>query len=100
MTPMTPEEFIKLAFIFIYAVILHECAHGWMANKLGDPTAKNLGRLTLNPIKHVDPIGTLVLPCMLMYLHSPFVFGWAKPVPVNFLALPNPKRDMIWVGLA
>lgn len=97
---MTPEEFLKLAFVFIYAVILHEYAHGWMADKLGDPTAKNLGRLTLNPVKHVDPIGTLLLPFILVFMHSPVVFGWAKPVPVNFLGLRNPKRDMMWVGLA
>ncbi len=82
------------------AIILHEVAHGWMANKLGDPTAKNLGRLTLNPISHIDPIGTLLVPGMLMLSGSPFLFGWAKPVPVMFNRLRNPRTDMIWVALA
>ena len=86
--------------ILFLAVILHECAHGWAAYKLGDSTAKNLGRLTLNPIKHVDMVGTLLLPAMLLIMHSPVMFGWAKPVPVNFLNLRHPKQDMIWVGLA
>lgn len=97
---MTIEEILKIAFIFIYAIILHECAHGWVAHKLGDPTAKTLGRLTLNPLKHIDPVGTVILPAMLFYFHSPVMFGWAKPVPVNFLSLRNPKRDMMWVGIA
>ena len=96
---MNIEEFLKLTLIFFYAVILHECAHGWIAYKLGDPTAKLLGRLTLNPVKHVDPIGTVLLPIMLLMMNSPVVFGWAKPVPVNFMNLRHPKRDMIWVGL-
>ena len=86
--------------IFFLAVILHECAHGWVAYRLGDPTAKLLGRLTLNPVKHIDPVGTVILPAMLFLIHSPILFGWAKPVPVNFSNLRNPKRDMIWVGLA
>jgi len=94
------EEFLKLAFIFFYAVILHEYAHGWMADKLGDPTARKLGRLTLNPMKHVDPVGTVFLPAVLFFLNSPVIFGWAKPVPVNFLNLRHPKRDMMWVGIA
>ena len=97
---MMPDELLKLIFIFCYAVILHEYAHGWVANRLGDQTAKRMGRLTLNPIKHVDPVGTVFLPVMLFLLHSPVLFGWAKPVPVNFLNLRNPKRDMIWVGIA
>lgn len=86
--------------IFIFAVIIHEVAHGWAAYRLGDPTAKYLGRLTLNPIPHIDPIGTVVLPILLMIMNSPVVFGWAKPVPINFLGLRNPKRDIIYVGLA
>jgi Zn-dependent protease len=82
------------------AIILHEVAHGWMAYKLGDSTAKDLGRLSLNPIGHIDPIGTVVVPGMLMVSGAPFLFGWAKPVPVMFHKLRNPRRDMIWVALA
>ncbi len=93
-------ELFYTVFIFFYAVILHEYAHGWMANQLGDPTAKRLGRLTFNPIKHVDPVGTVALPAMLFLMKAPIMFGWAKPVPVNFLNLRHPKRDMMWVGLA
>jgi len=89
-----------VALIFFFSVILHEIAHGWTAYRLGDPTAKNAGRLTLNPIPHVDLIGTIALPTLLILGHSPIVFGWAKPVPVNFSFLRHPKRDMIWVGLA
>lgn len=86
--------------IFFAAVVTHEYCHGWAAYKLGDPTAKLAGRLTLNPFAHIDPVGTLFLPLFLSFIHSPVIFGWAKPVPVNFLNLHNPKRDMIWVGLA
>jgi Zn-dependent protease len=71
-----------------------------VANRLGDPTAKQMGRLTLNPISHIDPFGTVLLPLLLVVVNSPFVFGYAKPVPVNFYNLNNPKRDMIWVALA
>ena len=100
MSPDQIQEFLKLVFVFFYAVILHECAHGWVANKLGDPTAKMLGRLTLNPLKHVDLIGTILLPVTLLLVHSSVVFGWAKPVPVNYLNLRHPRRDMMWVGIA
>ncbi|MEO1018862.1 MAG: site-2 protease family protein [Pseudomonadota bacterium] len=82
------------------AIILHEAAHGWMANRLGDDTAKRLGRVTLNPIPHIDPLGTILIPGMLLLAGSPFVIGFAKPVPVAFHRLNNPKRDMIWVALA
>lgn len=82
------------------AIILHEVAHGWVAYKLGDSTAKDLGRLSLNPIGHIDPIGTVVVPGMLMVSGAPFLFGWAKPVPVMFHKLRNPRRDMILVALA
>ena len=82
------------------AIILHEVAHGWVAYKLGDPTAKNLGRLTLNPISHVDPIGTIVVPGLLLISGASFLFGWAKPVPVMFHRLKNPRKDMVWVALA
>lgn len=86
--------------IFFFAVIIHEYAHGWVAWKLGDSTARFMGRLTLNPLAHIDPIGTIFLPLMLLISHSPVLFGWAKPVPVDFYNLNNPKRDMVWVGLA
>jgi Zn-dependent protease len=84
----------------LVAITLHEAAHGWMAEKLGDDTARRMGRVTFNPIAHVDPFGTLVLPGLLILFGAPFVFGWAKPVPVAFHRLRNPKRDMIWVALA
>ncbi len=93
-------KFIITLSLFFLAVVIHEYAHGWIAWKLGDSTAKRLGRLTLNPLAHIDPIGTLFLPLILLASHSPVVFGWAKPVPVDFLSLRNPKKDMIWVGLA
>lgn len=82
------------------AVILHEIAHGYVALRLGDPTASSLGRLTLNPLRHVDPVGTILLPLMLVLTHAGFVFGWARPVPVNFGLLRNPKRDMVLVAAA
>ena len=93
-------EILRIFIVFLPAVILHECAHGWVANKLGDSTAKLAGRLTLNPLKHIDPIGTVMLPALLFLFQSPVLFGWAKPVPVNFRNLRHPKRDMIWVGMA
>lgn len=81
----------------IFAITVHEVAHGWVAKKLGDPTADRAGRLTLNPIKHIDPLGTIILPLMLYFFGAP-PFGWAKPVPVVFGNLNNPKRDMILVA--
>ncbi len=87
-------------FPLVFTIVLHEVAHGFVAYQLGDPTAKRAGRLTLNPINHVDPIGTIVMPAILLIFQSPFLFGWAKPVPVNFNALNNPKRDMGLVALA
>jgi Zn-dependent protease len=84
----------------LLAVSLHEAAHGWTAEKLGDDTARRLGRITLNPIRHVDPFGSLVLPGMLLLFSAPFLFGWAKPVPVLFHRLRNPRLDMILVALA
>lgn len=83
----------------LFAITLHEVAHGWMARKLGDSTAYMLGRLSLNPIKHIDPIGTLLVPGILVMLGG-FIFGWAKPVPVAWQNLKNPKRDMAIVALA
>lgn len=83
----------------LLAVTVHEAAHGYVANALGDPTAKRAGRLTLNPIRHVDWLGTIVVP-LLMYLFTQFVFGWAKPVPINASRLRNPRRDMFLVAAA
>lgn len=83
----------------IFAITVHETAHGWVASKCGDPTAKLLGRLTLNPIKHIDPIGTLVVPAILFFLGG-FIFGWAKPVPITWRNLKNPRRDMAFVAAA
>jgi Zn-dependent protease len=96
----TIREISIWAFPLAVAVILHECAHGWVANRLGDPTAARMGRLTLNPLSHVDPVGTILVPLLLVAAKAGFVFGWAKPVPVNFLNLRNPKRDMVKVALA
>ncbi len=82
------------------AIILHEIAHGLVAYRLGDSTAKDAGRLTLNPVPHIDPFGTVVLPLLLIAAHSPFLFGYARPVPVDFRRLRHPKRDMILVAAA
>lgn len=84
----------------LLAIVFHEVAHGWVANRLGDPTAAQAGRLTLNPIVHIDLFGTILIPVFLLIANAPFLFGYAKPVPVNFYNLRNPKRDMIWVALA
>jgi Zn-dependent protease len=96
----TIRHIVIWALPLLAAVVFHEVAHGWVANRLGDPTAANLGRLTLNPISHIDLFGSILVPLMLIIANSPFVFGYAKPVPVNFNNLRNPKRDMIWVALA
>jgi Zn-dependent protease len=87
----------------VFAITLHEAAHGYVARIFGDQTAWMLGRVTLNPIKHIDPVGTILVPGMLVAVAAithtqPFIFGWAKPVPVNFANLRNPKRDMFWVA--
>ena len=87
------------AIPLLFAITVHEAAHGWMASRLGDRTAEMLGRVTLNPAKHIDPVGTIVVP-ILMLLMSGFIFGWAKPVPVNSRNMRNPKRDMVPVALA
>jgi Zn-dependent protease len=83
----------------LFAITVHETAHGWMALQLGDKTAMMLGRLTLNPIKHIDPLGTILIPG-LMYMMAGFMFGWAKPVPVTWQNLKQPKRDMVLVAAA
>ncbi len=87
-----PLEFILIAIPLLYSIIFHELAHGWVAYRMGDPTAKSLGRLSLNPLKHLDPIGTIAF----FFIK----FGWAKPVPVNPAYFKNPKKDMLWVALA
>ncbi|SMN01552.1 FIG004556: membrane metalloprotease [uncultured Candidatus Thioglobus sp.] len=94
------QTFLIYAIPLIFAITVHEVAHGWVANQRGDGTAKMLGRLTLNPTKHIDPVGTILVPAMLYFFDSPFLFGWAKPVPINFNALKSPKQDMILVALA
>jgi Zn-dependent protease len=92
--------FALLFPLFIIAVIIHEVSHGVVALCFGDTTAKQAGRLTLNPLKHIDPLGTVILPGLLMMMSSPVVLGWAKPVPVNPLFMRHPKQDMLWVGVA
>ena len=84
----------------IIAITFHEAAHGFVAHALGDNNAFDRGRVSFNPLVHIDPFGTLILPAMLLLAHSPFLFGYAKPVPVNFRALRHPRIDMVWVALA
>jgi Zn-dependent protease len=84
----------------VIAITFHEAAHGFVAHHFGDNTAWERGRVSFNPLKHIDPFGTVVLPAILLLSHSPFLFGYAKPVPVNFGALRNPRIDMVWVALA
>lgn len=84
----------------LFAITLHEVAHGWVARLLGDDTAARLGRLSLNPLYHIDPVGTILIPGMLLLLHIPYIFGWAKPVPVDFNRLRRPRRDMALVAVA
>ena len=84
----------------LIAITFHEAAHAFVAYKLGDNTAKELGRVSFNPLKHIDPFGTVILPGVLLLSHSPFLFGYAKPVPVNFRNLGHPRLDMVWVALA
>ncbi|MEH6476569.1 MAG: site-2 protease family protein [Sneathiella sp.] len=101
---MDIEKLIYNASVWILpallAITLHEAGHAFAAWKLGVPTAKSLGRVTLNPIKHIDPVGTILIPAVLLLVKAPFLFGYAKPVPVNFMRLSNPRRDMVWVALA
>jgi Zn-dependent protease len=84
----------------VIAITFHEAAHGFVAHRLGDNTAYDLGRVSFNPLRHIDPFGTLIMPAILLMAHSPFLFGYAKPVPVNFRALRNPRIDMVLVALA
>jgi Zn-dependent protease len=84
----------------IFAITLHEAAHGFVARHFGDPTAWQLGRISLNPLRHIDLWGTIVIPALLLLSHAGFLFGWAKPVPVDFSRLRRPKQDMLWVAAA
>jgi Zn-dependent protease len=99
-----PGNMIYLASIWalpiIVAITFHEAAHGFVALLFGDDTAWRLGRVSFNPLKHVDPVGTILLPGLLILLRAPFLFGYAKPVPINFRMLRNPRRDMVWVAAA
>lgn len=94
------EKLMVFGIPAVLAVTVHEVAHGWVANKLGDSTAAQLGRLSLNPLRHVDPIGTVVVPLTLHLLNAGFLFGWAKPVPVNWRNLRHVRRDMALVAVA
>ena len=97
----TLQTVLIYALPVLFAITVHEAAHGYVARYLGDPTAARLGRVTLNPFKHIDPVGTILMPLILYFATSgAFLFGYAKPVPVNFGALRHPKRDMVWVALA
>jgi Zn-dependent protease len=96
----TAKDIAIVAIPIIVAITLHEAAHGYAARHFGDDTAARAGRISLNPLRHVDLFGTILLPGFLLLSHAGFVFGYAKPVPVNFAALRHPKRDMIWVAAA
>jgi Zn-dependent protease len=101
MQELSPLQLFAVAVLpVLFAITVHEVAHGWVAKQFGDPTAQRLGRLTLNPIKHIDPVGTILVPGLLLLLKSGFLFGWAKPVPVTWENLRRPKRDMIFVAAA
>src|SRR3989344_2127263 len=97
---METDLFIFSIIVLIFSVIIHEVAHGWAANSLGDPTAKLAGRLTLNPIRHIDPVGTILIPLLLKLSGSPFLFGWAKPVPYNPYNLRNQRWGEAFVAVA
>lgn len=86
-------------FVLLFAITIHEASHAWSALKMGDPTAYAAGRVSLNPLAHIDPIGTVILPIILVLMHAP-AFGWAKPVPVNPYNLRHPRRDNLWISLA
>jgi Zn-dependent protease len=97
---MTPYEVSTWVVPVILAVTFHEAAHGFVAYQFGDDTAWRAGRVSFNPLKHIDPFGTILLPAILLLARIPFIFGYAKPVPVNFARLNRPRRDMVWVALA
>lgn len=93
------QKIVIYAIPVIFAITVHEASHGYVAKYFGDMTAQNEGRITLNPLKHIDPFGTILLPALTIMLGG-ILFGWAKPVPVNFALLRNPKKDMLWVAAA
>ena len=95
-----PQKIAIWALPVLFAITVHEVAHGYVARRLGDRTAQMLGRLTLNPLKHIDPVGTILVPLIMLLLPGGFLFGWAKPVPVDYRNLGNPKRDMAIVAAA
>lgn len=99
---MDPKQLVLIIQlpIILFSVVLHEISHGWMAERFGDDTARSMGRITFNPIPHIDVMGSIVVPVILYVMHSPFLIGWAKPVPVDPYRLNNPKKDMLWVALA
>jgi len=97
---ITPYDISVWVLPLVIAITFHEAAHGFVAHRLGDNTAYDLGRVSFNPLRHIDPFGTLMMPAILLMSHAPFLFGYAKPVPVNFRALRNPRIDMVWVALA
>jgi Zn-dependent protease len=97
---ITVYDFSVWVLPLVIAITFHEAAHGFVAHRLGDNTAYDLGRVSFNPIRHIDPFGTLMMPAILLMSHSPFLFGYAKPVPVNFRALNNPRIGMVLVALA
>jgi len=92
--------FLTQATVLLFAIVFHECAHGFVADKLGDPTARLQGRITLNPVPHIDPFGTIILPLITLLLPGGFFFGYAKPVPVTTTNLRNPRSGSIWVAFA
>jgi Zn-dependent protease len=100
---MQPDQLIQTialaAIPVLFAITLHEAAHGYVAKHFGDMTAYQAGRISLNPLRHIDPVGTVLLPLLTLWMGG-ILFGWAKPVPVNFAALRNPKKDMLWVAIA
>ena len=100
MSPELLNDIVMFAIPVILAITFHEAAHGFVALHFGDTTARDAGRVTLNPLKHVDPVGTILIPAVLILTNAGFLFGYAKPVPVQFGALRNPRWDMIWVAIA
>ena len=100
---MHPDQLIQTISIaaipVLFAITLHEAAHGYVARHFGDMTAYQQGRISLNPLRHIDPLGTVLFPLLTLWLGG-ILFGWAKPVPVNFAALRRPKQDMLWVSIA
>lgn len=100
--PVSPEKVLEIVIqvaVLLFAVSVHESAHGWVALRCGDPTARDLGRITLNPVKHLDPFGSLLVPAILAFTGAP-VFGWARPVPVSLRGVPNPRRANLLVSAA